>query len=114
MIARKSRLAKIALVVSLSFPQPILAQGTISAEVLEWSAESQDSFFQTSVMMIAIVATQTGEHGHIAECIDGWYGGGPRSQSQRSARIREVMQTLPHVHPQAVILAVIQSECGDF
>ena len=95
-------------------PQNALADGFTSADVLGWSAESQDSYFQTSVTMIAIVATQTGRHDEIAACIDGWYGGGDASQPQRSARIRSVMEGLPDYHPQAVILAVIEKECGDF
>lgn len=85
-----------------------------SKDVLAWSGTAQDSFFQTSVTMIAIVATQTGQHDHIAQCIDTWYGGGPESQPQRSARLREVMENLPNHHPQAVILAVIEKECGEF
>ncbi|MDX8347373.1 hypothetical protein SLH49_05175 [Cognatiyoonia sp. IB215446] len=91
-----------------------MAQEFTSADVLAWEEGAQDSYFQTSVMMIAIVATQTGEHGHIAECIDDWFGGGDGSQPERSARIREVMEGLPDYHPQALILAVIEKECGEF
>ena len=85
-----------------------------AVNVLEWSEESQDSYFQTSVTMIAIVATQTGQHDHIAECIDQWFGGGDASQPKRSGRIREVLSNLPNYHPQALFLAVIEKECGDF
>lgn len=96
------------------YPQVLSAGGFTSADVLNWDKEAQDSYFQTSVTMIAIVATQTGEHDAIAKCIDGWYGGGDASQPQRSARIRSVMEGLPNYHPQALILAVIEKECGDF
>lgn len=82
--------------------------------MLEWSEHEQESYFQSSVMMIAIVATQTGEHTHIAECIDGWMGGGDQSVPKRAERIRNVMETIPQYHPQAVILAVIEEACGDF
>jgi len=99
---------KAILAACLICPQTSYAEKFNSADVLEWSEEAQDSFFQTSVTMIGIVATQTGEHGHIAECIDGWYGGGDESQPKRSARIRDVMQGLPEYHPQAVVLAVIK------
>ncbi|WP_300016411.1 hypothetical protein [uncultured Roseobacter sp.] len=102
------------LAVCLVCPQQSFADGFTSADVLEWSADKQDGYFQASVTMIGIVATQTGEHGHIAECIDAWFGGGDASQPQRSARILEVMRGLPDFHPQAVILAVIEKECGDF
>ena len=95
-------------------PQLSMAEEFTSEDVLEWDESSQDSYFQTSVMMIAIVATQTGEHDHIAECIDTWFGGGDASQPQRFARIRSVMEGLPSYHPQALILAVIEKECGEF
>lgn len=114
MIAKKTLYAKLALACFALCPQAVLAQGFTSKDVLAWSVPAQDSFFQTSVTMIGIVATQTGQHNHIADCIDTWYGGGPASQPQRSARLRDVMQALPDHHPQAVILAVIEKECGEF
>lgn len=114
MITLKGSLTKAACVLALSFPQALLAEGFTAGDVLEWGTSSQDSYFQTSVMMIAIVATQTGQHDHIAECIDGWYGGGDASQPKRSARILSVMESLPDYHPQALILAVIEKECGKF
>lgn len=98
----------------MAFPQISAADDFTAADVLGWSAESQASYFQTSVTMIGIVATQTGEHGHIAECIDGWYGGAEAGAEQRAERIRTVMGSLLEFHPQAVILAVIEDACGDF
>lgn len=114
MITLKDILTKSVVALGLTFPQPILADDFTAADVLEWSADVQDSYFQTSVMMIAIVATQTGEHHQIAECIDHWHGGGNQSQPMRSAAIREVFDRLPNYHPQALILAVIEKECGNF
>ena len=114
MIAFKTAAANAVLAAALGFPQLVSADGFTGADVLGWSQEAQDSFFQTSVTMIGIVATRRPDTAHIAECIDGWYGGGDASQPQRSARIREVMQGLPQYHPQAVILAVIEKECGEF
>ena len=114
MITKKAVLANAAALVLASYPHQILADTFTAADVLEWSEESQDNYFQISVTMIGIVATQTGDHNHIAECIDSWYGGGDASQPQRSMRIREVMQALTDYHPQAVILAVVEDACGDF
>ena len=65
-------------------------------------------------MMIGIVATQVPGRERIANCIDAWHGGGDQSQPARSAQIRKAMQSLPGYHPQAVILAVVQKECGSF
>lgn len=114
MITHKALLLNAFVLVLTSFPQISAADGFTSADVLEWSEENQNGFFQASVTMIGIVATQTGEHDHIAECIDSWYGGGDESQPQRSARILEVLESLPEYHPQAIILAVIEKECGEF
>lgn len=114
MISKKQIGCKAIAALVAFYPQTSFAESFTSATVLEWSESDQDGYFQTSVTMIGIVATQTGKHGHIAECIDNWYGGGDASQPQRSDRIREVMRALPDYHPQAVILAVIEKECGEF
>ncbi|MEE4538269.1 MAG: hypothetical protein V2J51_07240 [Erythrobacter sp.] len=98
----------------LTCPQVSAGQGFTAADVLKWTEDQQDSYFQTSVTMIGIVATQVEGREHIAECIDSWHGGGNQSQPARSAEIREGMEALPEHHPQAVILAVVQKECGAF
>jgi hypothetical protein len=99
---------------ALLFAAAASADGFTSADVLKWSEESQNSFFQSSVNMIGLVATQIEGRDHIAECIDSWFGGAVVGAEQRAARIREVMQGIPEYHPQAVILAVVEKECGDF
>ena len=114
MITLKGSLTKAVVALGLTFPQTVLSEEFTAADVLEWSEESQDSYFQTSVTMIAIVATQTGQHDQIAESNDQWYGGGDASHPKRTGRIREDMSNLPSYHPQALILAVIEKECGDF
>lgn len=117
MIARFRIAAKAAALAALSFPQlAVAAEGECftGADVLAWSEAQQDSYFQASVTMIGIVATQVEGKEHIADCIDGWYGGGDASQPKRSAHIRQAMQAIPQYHPQATILAVITQECGEF
>lgn len=117
MVTRFHAAAKVMALAALSFPQFASAQessGFTGAQVLEWAEGQQNAYFQASVTMIAIVATQVKGREHIANCIDGWYGGGDASQPQRSARILEVMQAMPQYHPQAIVLAVIEDACGDF
>lgn len=114
MITRKALIANAAALIFSTCPQLVSAEEFTGADVLEWSEEQQDSFFQTSVNMIGIVATRTGKHDAIAGCIDAWHGGGPASQSARSEEIRKAMQELSEYHPQVVILVVIERECGRF
>lgn len=117
MVTRFPAFAKALTLAILSFPRLASAQegsGTTGADVLAWTEAQQDSFFQISVAMVGIVATQVDGREHIADCINGWYGGGDASQPQRSARIREVMQAMPQHHPQVIVLAVIEDVCAEF
>ncbi|WP_171168101.1 hypothetical protein [Ruegeria sp. HKCCA0370] len=114
MITRKALLLNAFVLSLVSFPQISAADGFTSADVLEWPEASQNNYFQTSVTMIGIVATQVEGREHIAECIDSWMGGGQESVPKRAAVIRSVMEGIPEYHPQAVILAVIEKECGKF
>ncbi|WP_342075605.1 hypothetical protein [Yoonia sp. SS1-5] len=95
-------------------PHLSLADGFTSADVLEWAEDSQDSFFQTSVTMIGVVATQTGAHGHIAACIDDWYWEGNTANPEHNDTIRAAMQRFPDLYPQAIVLAVVEKQCGKF
>jgi len=97
-----------------SYPHISFADGFTSSDVLEWSAESQDSYFQTSVTMIGVVATQTGTHGHIAACIDDWYWQGDVANPENNDTIRAAMQRFPDLYPQAIVLAVVEKQCGNF
>lgn len=99
---------------ALMFAAAASADGFTGADVLEWDEEHQKGYFQTSVTMIGIVATQVDGREHIANCIDAWHGGPVEGAEMRAARIREVMQGIPEYHPQTVILAVIEKECGKF
>lgn len=96
------------------YPQSSLADNFTAADVLKWNEAQQDNYFRISVRMIGVVAAQMERNGHIAECIDAWHGGGEQSQPARSKQIRSVMEGLPDYHPQALILAVVQKECGKF
>ncbi len=70
--------------------------------------------FQTSVGMMAIVATQLENHAQLAECIDQWYFASDAVTQARNGEIREVMQRYGDYHPQAMIMAVVEKACGEF
>ena len=116
MINIKRLFAKGILAVLAFFPQVSSAGGFTSAEVLTWETEAQNSLFLTSIGMAGIVAMQTGLHSDKVDCINDWYWywvDGLVSEAENDV-IREAMKSLPQVHPQAVIMAVIERECGSF
>ena len=110
MALRAARTCAVALLL-LTFPVwSVYANAFRSAQVLEWSERSQDFYFETSIMMAGIVASQN-EGGH-AECINDWYFGGEANRSQVHASILNALRKFPNYHPGAVVLAVIQKKCG--
>ncbi len=95
-------------------PQLVSADGFTGADLLEWSDEGQNNYFQTSITMIGVVATQTGNHSHIAACIDDWYWEGDVAKPENNEMIRAAMQRFPDLYPQAIVLAVVEKQCGKF
>ena len=79
------------------------------SEFFSWSEEAQRAHVGNSILMIAVVASQTAPE--IAGCIDGWYGD---SKEQRQSEAIEVMRELPQYTPEALILAVVEKACGKF
>ncbi|MEM9574875.1 MAG: hypothetical protein AAF870_06560, partial [Pseudomonadota bacterium] len=80
----------------------------------KWSEDSQNNYFQTSITMIGVVATQTGSHAHIATCIDDWYWNEDGANPEINDKIRAAMRQYPDLYPQAIVLAVVERECGKF
>ncbi len=81
-------------------------------QFLNWPRESQDSLIQNSITMTAIIATQGRED--IARCIDEWYPLDESIIKMRHDHILKIIGENPTYHPQGVILAVIQKQCGSF
>ncbi|EKE68470.1 hypothetical protein [Oceanibaculum indicum] len=86
------------------------AETFTSEKFLKWPAESQASYFRTSIGMTGVIASQLSQN--VAPCIDAWYFADRVTQTQRNEAIRALMRKYPDYHPQAVILALIQKECG--
>ena len=63
-------------------------------------------------MMTGIVATQSRKD--IARCIDDWYSGDQTVQNERHQLVIDTIQDNPSYNPQAVILAILQKQCGSF
>lgn len=93
-------------------PQISYADVLTSADVLEWTESQQNSFFQHSISMAAIVAARTGQHGGVVRCVNYWYSA--QSQSKRNDYIRTKLGDFSDYHPQGIILAVLEEACGDF
>lgn len=83
--------------------------GFTSADLLTWKKKSQDSFFQTSIGMAGVIASQNRREA--AKCIDDWYFATNATQQRRNDHIRKVMADNPSFHPQATILAILRKEC---
>ncbi|UWQ73602.1 hypothetical protein [Leisingera sp. M658] len=114
MIARKRLFAKGILTALALCPQLSAANGFTSADVLQWEQSAQDSMFQTSIGMLAVVASQMDDKAQLAECIDDWYFADPSAKPARNGAIREAMEKFPDYHPQIILFAVVEKECGKF
>lgn len=112
MIARFRTATKAAALLALSFPQLAAADTFTSATVLEWPEAQQNALFQTSITMAGIVATRRDDTRHIARCVDDWYA--EDVLTQRQSEIRDAMTQHPQHHPQAIIVALIEKNCGFF
>tara|TARA_Y100001947_G_C10207419_1_gene247647 strand:+ start:175 stop:525 length:351 start_codon:yes stop_codon:yes gene_type:complete len=93
----------------LAFPQISLAKFT-SADLLKWPEASQDSYFNTSIGMAGVIATQNRREA--ARCIDEWYFASQATAAKRNDDIRKILADNPSYHPQATILAIIRKACG--
>lgn len=100
--------------IALLLPQVLSGETFAAKTVLEWTHDAQDSYFNTSVGMTAIVAAQTGQHGAIADCINNWYWDEAGAKPEVNDELRNVFGRLPDFHPQALILALVEKNCGAF
>lgn len=113
MFSRKiTRLATVAILAVAFYPQNAHADGFTSAEFIRWPEASQDAYIHNSIGMSGVIASQSRQD--ISRCIDQWYFADKATQNRRNAEIKQVMQANPTFHPQGVLLAVIQKECGKF
>lgn len=93
-------------------PQISWADGFTGKEFSAWERVSQDSYIQTSVAMIGVVASRV--QPEISQCINDWYFKTDVSISERNGEIRALVIQYVDYHPSAVILATVQEACGEF
>ena len=89
------------------YPQLSLGDSFKSSEVLEWPALKQSGYFTTSVTMAGVIASQIDREK--ARCIDAWY---IKETQSGFHTILDAMRKHSSIHPQGIILWVIQNECG--
>ncbi|MEM6276690.1 MAG: hypothetical protein AAF714_07035 [Pseudomonadota bacterium] len=91
-------------------PQESASDGFTGADFARWSADSQDSYIQTSMTMAGVVFTRT--EPQVATCINDWYFSGDRLEA-RNETIRGTISRYRDHHPAGVILAMILQECSE-
>lgn len=81
-------------------------------QFLSFDRSAQDGFMGNGIMMIATIAAQT--EPEIAKCIDEWYSQSESVSAKRHDEILNVMQTYRQYTPAAIVLAVVEKNCGKF
>lgn len=80
-----------------------------SSKFLTYSAEQQRGYISTTTVAAWLLASQNNKEQ--AECIDKW---GASHRDRGYTPVLEAMQKFPDDHPTALILAVLQKQCGSF
>lgn len=78
-------------------------------EFLTLSPDAQRSFISTTAGATGVVANMN--RPIQAKCIDAWIGSHASTGYQP---VIQAMKDLPNYHPMAIVVAVIQKECGPF
>ena len=101
------------LTVLLVFSSPIKAEDNSfsSKEFLTWEKGSQESYINISIGMTAFIASQIDDHKQQAACISDWYY---PTKKEKNDFIRSIMRENSSFHPQAIILGVVEKQCGEF
>lgn len=110
MLKKKTHIAIVTALISLSFPQVSVAQDdTIfkSSEVLNWNPETQRFYLETSIRMVGIVASRNSPEQ--SQCFENWYKESPQIRHQA---ILGTMREYSDYHPQGIILAYMEKQCG--
>jgi len=108
MLSRKA--LAIASLCTIVCAQAGIAEETFkSSKFLTYSAEQQRGYISTTTVAAWLLASQNNKAQ--AKCIDDW-GASNRGSGYRP--VLEAMRRFPDDHPTAMILAVLQKQCGSF
>lgn len=78
-----------------------------SSDFLNWDLKSQTYYIRTSIGMAGLIAGRNDEAQ--GKCLDNWYF---NDTPLRDQFILKTMRRVPDYHPRAVILAVLEKQCG--
>ena len=96
-----------------TYPQEVFAEED-GAYFQRWEEGAQRGFVSTTIAMAITIASQADKT--LANCIFDWYGQGNKEAAH--ARQDEVIKLIAGRYashpPHAVVLAIIQKECGKF
>lgn len=95
----------------LAFPQESKADSFTSAEFLTWKESSQEFYIEASVGMAAFIAAQIDGSDQQASCISQWYY---PAEKEKNQFIRKTMRENSTFHPRAIVLGVLEKQCGEF
>ncbi len=94
------------------YPQESLAESFSGKEFLGWTQAAQDSYFQTSITMAAIIATKTRQAS--GDCLADWYLSAKADRSGRNEELRTAISRNDAYHPSSVIFLILEGACGPF
>lgn len=114
MVTRKTLLAKGLAVALASYPQLIAAEGFTGADVLEWTDSQRASLIDTSLAMLSVVAARSEQTRPITGCLFEWYWSSEDQKAAAVLEITEAFQRFGEHDPQAIILVLVERQCGSF
>ncbi|MDQ0314610.1 hypothetical protein [Amorphus orientalis] len=119
MMRKSKRLASFGLAAwvvlgGLSYGTPASAapgKGT-TGELLTFDRSAQDYFIRLTMNTAIMIAAQINKEQ--AQCVAEWYPDDPKVVRKRNTEILRIMEKLPETYPTAVVISIIQKECGKF
>lgn len=104
--------AIMATILTVSTPTKAEDKVFTSAEFLTWKKNSQGFYIEASIGMAASITSQMDDtRKKQASCIDNWYY--PK-QSEKNDFIRSIMSKNSEFHPRAIIIGILEKQCGEF
>lgn len=93
---------------------PIAAQandpGFTAADLLKWSEEGRNSYFNTAVGMMGAVMSQ--DQSGYGTCIGEWYFGQSGDAQKANAELTGLLARFPGYDPRGIIISVVRQKCG--
>lgn len=81
-------------------------------EFLKYDYNSQDYYFKATIDAATVIAAQIRKD--MSLCIADWYSDDPGTIKRRNTEILTIMEEYPDSYPIAIIIAVLQKQCGKF